>query len=76
MSQSETRILADKVFEIVRQENVTLSLDALGMAMTRVLLGVVLVAGKTHREIFEGFMAHTREAGERVMQVLDFPPRS
>jgi hypothetical protein len=43
----------------------------LGMAMTRVLLGLVPAPGKTHREIFEDFMEHTRNAGEHVMKILD-----
>lgn len=66
------RVLADRLFEVVRQEDISLSLDALGMAMTRTLLASVPATGKTHREIFESFMEHTRRAGERVMKVFDF----
>jgi hypothetical protein len=68
---AECRLLADRLFEIIHQEHPSLALDALGMAMTRVLLGAIPAAGKTHRQIFEAFMNHTRLAGEHVMKVLD-----
>jgi len=72
------RALADRLFEIIYREDASLSLDALGMTLTRVLLEAVPVAGKTHREVFEDFMEQTRRVGERVMKVLDLDirPRS
>lgn len=65
------RALANRMLDITRQEDVSLALDALGMAMTYVLLTSVPADGKTHRQIFEDFMEHTRTAGEHVMKVLD-----
>jgi hypothetical protein len=65
------RALANRLYETVRQEDVGLALDAFGIAMTRVLLEAVPAPGKTHRQVFEGFMTHIRNAGEHVMKVLD-----
>jgi len=65
------RLVADEVFETVRKQEINVAMDALGMAMTRVLMASVPAPGRTHRQVWEDFLDHVTRSGESALRVLD-----
>jgi hypothetical protein len=52
------RALADKIFAVVRADDVQLALDAMGMAFIRILLSAAPKEGKTRTQIAQDWVDH------------------
>lgn len=66
------RSVADDLFEIARKAEINVAMDALGMAMVRVLLESKPKTGRTHRQVWENYLEHVQSSGESALQLLGF----
>jgi hypothetical protein len=65
MSES-TRELADKLFDIIRAEDVQLALGAMGMTILRVVMEATPKPGVTRQKVVENWIDQLRRSAARI----------